>query len=126
MQLAHGDLSKAEKAFYCADLFTGRRCLADHTVAGLARYVGINPTLVHWALKQEANRDAIIAGLLPLVPPPGPAVKAERMVARLINELGHARVAELLARFAPAPIAEPANDNSPPREGEPAAVDSAA
>jgi hypothetical protein len=111
MQLAHGDLSKAEKAFLCADLFTGRCVLADHTVAGLARYVGISQVYVHWALKQQANRDAIICGWLPLVPPPGPAIKAERLVARLVSEHGHGRVVEMLSRLAPAAIA--ANDNAP-------------
>jgi transposase-like protein len=95
MQLAHGHYSKAERAFIAADLFTGRRTLADHTVAGLARYVGINPGLIHWALQRQGERELIEQGLLPLVPPPSRAVRAERQIAKLVREHGHRRVAAI-------------------------------
>jgi hypothetical protein len=110
MQLAHGDYSKVQLAFLGADLFTGRRVLIDHTVSGLARYLGIDADLVHQALKRESERELIERGYLPLVPPLGPAEKATRRLVRLIREFSHHQVTEMLAGLAPAAI--PANDNA--------------
>jgi hypothetical protein len=66
-----------------------------------------------------AQRDAIEAGILPLVPPPSPAVKAERQVDRLIREHGRRRIAELMTRYFPlTPIGKVANDNPAPSAGK--------
>jgi hypothetical protein len=126
MTLAHGALSLAEKSFLLGDVFTGEGVLVDHTVAALARYGEISPAYIHAALQRRNERVAIEAGFLPLIPPPSPAVLAERKFVKLVRELGHGRVAELLTRFAPAITTEPGNDNSVPRESDAASSNSAA
>jgi hypothetical protein len=112
MILAHGNLSKVQRAFIGADLYRGRSVVRDHTIVSAARTVGTSTTLVAWALQRLPQREAIEAGLLPLVPPPTPAARAERAIARLVRALGHARVTELLATHAPAAMpAAPVDDN---------------
>jgi hypothetical protein len=113
MMLAHGDLSLAEKSFALGDVFLGRRPLADHTVAALARYGQINPAHIHAALSRMSMRDAILAGDLPLIPPPSLITQAERRLARLVRELGRRRVAELLFRPAGGSLINAANNNAP-------------
>jgi hypothetical protein len=125
-QLAHGDLSKVQKAFLLADIFLGRRELIEHSVAGLGRYEQLNPTYIHAALQRMDQREAIEAGILPLIPPPSPAVQAQRRLAKLVRDFGHLWVAEKLAGLAPAAIGEPVNDNLPPREGDVVALPDAA
>jgi hypothetical protein len=84
MQLAHGGYSEARKAFLCADIFMGRRTLTEHTVAGLARYVGLKDVQVHAALARMDQRSAIEAKIVPLVPPsPSRALRAETSVRQL-------------------------------------------
>jgi hypothetical protein len=114
MSLAHGKFSKVQKAFLAADIYLGRRILVEHSQVGLARYFVIPPADIHFAIQRQDERAAILAGLVPLVPPPNPAAQAERRLARLVRDLGHGRVAEMLAQLAPAP----ANDNPVPCEGD--------
>jgi hypothetical protein len=123
MQLAHGDYTKVQRAFLGADLFTGRRVLVEPTVASAARQVKVSPTLVNWALKRMAQRDAILAGLLPLIPLQSPSDRAKRQIARLVAKHGHRRVAEMLAAAA---IGEPVNDNPAPHKSDAALPDAAA
>jgi hypothetical protein len=67
--LAHNQLSLVKKAFFGADLATGRRPLVAPTVLQSAMLARVNPTYVRYAIKRLGERTAIEAGLIPLVPP---------------------------------------------------------
>jgi hypothetical protein len=69
-QLDHGPVpaTKAERAFAAADAYRGITPYQP-TQIEVATHFGVSPSYLHWALKREAERAAILAGQLPLVPP---------------------------------------------------------
>jgi hypothetical protein len=73
--LAHNRHDHVAHAFFAGDLVLGKIRLVQPTVTQAAFLAGVNRTYVHWALKRQAERGAIEAGLVPLVPPPHMAAK---------------------------------------------------
>jgi hypothetical protein len=68
--LARNKHNHAERAFFGADLVTGRWCLFDPTVLQAAVLARVSPSSVRAALRQEeVNRYDIECGLLPLQHP---------------------------------------------------------
>jgi hypothetical protein len=67
--LAHAKTNRVERAFLAADLVSGRADLVAPTITQAAVLARVNPTYVHWAIRREENRIAILAGGMPLVPP---------------------------------------------------------
>jgi hypothetical protein len=67
--LAYGHKSLTARAFLAADLFTGAKYLTTPTIVQSAYLANVNRTYAWWATKRQAERTAIEAGLIPLVPP---------------------------------------------------------
>jgi hypothetical protein len=76
--LAHNRLNAIERAFLAADLHEGAAELVAPTLKQAAHLARINPTYAWWAAKRLAERAAIEAREIPLVPP------------RLVKTNGHA------------------------------------
>jgi hypothetical protein len=98
--LAHAKRSVAERAFLGADLVTERVRLIKPTQTAAAYLVGTNVTYVQAALRQQAERAAIEAGLRPLVPPLRPTLaspSARDRVTELVNEVGCNVILDILA-----------------------------
>ena len=55
-------------AFFACDLFTGAKRLTKPTMLQAAYLARVNVTYAWWAFKRQAERAAIEAGLVPLVP----------------------------------------------------------
>jgi hypothetical protein len=66
--LAHNRLDLVRRAFLAADLHSGARRLVAPTVAQSAILAGVNRTYAHLAGQRQFERDAIEAGLIPLMP----------------------------------------------------------
>jgi hypothetical protein len=84
--LAYGHKSLAVRAFLAADLVLGARHLAKPTIVQSAALANVNRTYAWWAVKRQAERTAIEAGLIPLVPPrvkpaPTPIIDDMELVA---------------------------------------------
>ena len=99
--LAHAKLSAAERAFVTSDLVEGRIRLVRPTLTAAAHLARTNTTYVQWALQRQAERLAIEAGAMPLVPAQRPALpsstSAQDRLADLVAELGSSQVLDLLA-----------------------------
>jgi hypothetical protein len=67
--LAHNGHDRVARAFMAADLFTGRTHLVKPTFVQVGALARVNRTYAGWAVKRLAERCAIEAGHLPLVPP---------------------------------------------------------
>jgi hypothetical protein len=65
--LAHNRHDRVGRAFMAADLFTGATRLVKPTVTQAAFLADVNCAYAHWAIKRQAERAAIEAGLIPLV-----------------------------------------------------------
>jgi hypothetical protein len=61
--------SRVVRAFYAAELHSGAKQLVKPTMVQSAFLAGVNRAYVHWAVKRQAERGEILAGLIPLVPP---------------------------------------------------------
>jgi hypothetical protein len=92
--LAHNRLSRVERAFFAADLHAGTVQLVRPTIVQAAALAGVNATYVHWAIRQQTNRAAIVRGLLPLVPP---YTKAGINDAKLFDIISTVGIDHLLA-----------------------------
>jgi 2-hydroxychromene-2-carboxylate isomerase len=68
--LAHNHLNKIARAFLAADLVAGTKSLMKPTALQAAMLARVNPTYAWWAYKRQAERMAILAGHIPLVPAP--------------------------------------------------------
>jgi hypothetical protein len=68
--LAFNRHDRIGRAFVAADLFRGILRLTEPTKLQSAFLARVNPTYVHWAVKRQAERAEIEAGLIPLVPAP--------------------------------------------------------
>ena len=66
--LAHNRHSRIVRAFIAADLHSGALRLAKPTFVQAALLAGVNRAYAHWAIKRQAERAEIEAGLIPLVP----------------------------------------------------------
>ena len=99
--LAHAKLSAVERAFIGSDLVDGRLQLVRPTLTAAAHLARTNTTYVQWALQRQAERLAIEAGTMPLVPAQRLALpsstSAQDRLADLVAELGSSQVLDLLA-----------------------------
>ena len=99
--LAHAKLSAVERAFIGSDLVDGRLQLVKPTLTAAAHLARTNTSYVQWALQRQAERLAIEAGAVPLVPAQRPAlppsISAQARLAGLVAELGSNQVLDLLA-----------------------------
>jgi hypothetical protein len=66
--LAHNGLNPVGRAFLAADLHAGVKALPDPTMTQSAYLARVNVTYAWWAHKRQAERAAIEAGLVPLLP----------------------------------------------------------
>jgi hypothetical protein len=66
--LAHNRKNRIERAFLAADLHTGAKGLVEPTVSQSALLTDVNRTYAWWAVKRQAERTQIEAGLVPLIP----------------------------------------------------------
>ena len=73
--LAHNHFDRIGRAFIAADLYLGATQLIKPTVTQTALLAGVNRNYAHCAIKRQAERAEIEAGLIPLVPAP-PVSKA--------------------------------------------------
>jgi hypothetical protein len=67
--LSHNRHDAVGKAFVGAGLVHKARVLTDPTIVQAAMLARVNRTYVFWAVKRWEQREKILAGLLPLVPP---------------------------------------------------------
>ena len=99
--LAHAKLTAVERAFIGSDLVDGRLQLVKPTLRAAAHLARTNECYVQWALQRQAERLAIEAGAMPLVPTQRPALppstSAQERLADLVAELGSSQVLDLLA-----------------------------
>jgi hypothetical protein len=82
-RLAHNRFDLIGKAFLGADLHRGTLQLVRPTLKQAAMLARVNPTYVWWAIKRQAQRAKIEAGLLPLVPSApknSPAISDEDLI----------------------------------------------
>jgi hypothetical protein len=81
----------------------GRLQLVKPTLRAAARLARTNECYVQWALQRQAERLAIEAGTVPLVPAQRPALapstSAQARLADLVAELGSSQVLDLLAHI---------------------------
>ena len=68
--LAHNHCSLVERGFVGADMANGRSQLVCPTISQAARLARVNVPYVWWALRRQEERDLILRGVVPLVPPP--------------------------------------------------------
>jgi hypothetical protein len=99
--LAHAKLSAAQWAFLGADLVTERIKLVKPTLISATYLARSNTAYVQAALKRQEERVLIEAGVLPLAPPPRPALpapkSAQERVAELAAEVGCSVILDVLA-----------------------------
>jgi hypothetical protein len=76
-ELAHSPKGLIRRAFDAADLYLGAKQFTEPTVVQSALLARVNRTYVHWAIKRQAERTQIEAGLVPLVPPPARRILRE-------------------------------------------------
>jgi hypothetical protein len=77
---AHNHLARPQRAFLAADLANGKVRLCEPTLVQAAWICRVDRTAAWWASNRQDERAAIIAGLLPLVPPRA-SVPASRSVS---------------------------------------------
>jgi hypothetical protein len=65
--LAHNRHDHVAHAFFAGDLVLGNTRLVKPTITQAAFLAGVNRAYVHWAIKRQAERAEIEAGLIPLV-----------------------------------------------------------
>jgi hypothetical protein len=100
--VAHVQKSLHERAFEAADLFNGTSLFVRPTIIQSAGLWRVNRSYVGWALKRQKERELILAGTLPLVPPTVQALPAsastEQRLADIVAERGvNATLAMLVA-----------------------------
>jgi hypothetical protein len=66
--LAHNRDSQVVRAFYAEDLHSGAKRLVEPMMTQAAYLARVNVTYAWWAHKRQAERAAIEAGFVPLVP----------------------------------------------------------
>jgi hypothetical protein len=90
--LAHVQKSLHERAFEAADLFNGTSLFVRPTIGQSAELWRVNRSYVGWALKRQKERELILAGALPLVPPTVQALPAptspEAKLADVVSQIG--------------------------------------
>jgi hypothetical protein len=74
--LARAEMTFHQHAFMGADLWSGARHLVQPTQEQAALLAGCNKSALIWAIKRQQYRDAILAGILPLVPTAPPSARA--------------------------------------------------
>jgi hypothetical protein len=67
--LAHNRLDPIERAFLAHDLYTGAKVLVNPVMTQCASLARANETYAWWAHHRSHERAAIIARIIPLVPP---------------------------------------------------------
>jgi len=67
--LARNRYDAVAHAFFACDLYTGAKELTKPTMLQSAYLARVNVTYAWWAHKRQAERAAIEAGVIPLVPP---------------------------------------------------------
>jgi hypothetical protein len=67
--LARNRYDAVAHAFFARDLYTGAKELTKPTMLQAAYLARVNVTYAWWAFKRQAERAAIEAGVIPLVPP---------------------------------------------------------
>jgi hypothetical protein len=111
--LAHGKLSKPERAVLAADLHDGTAVLGRLTIAQLARLAGVSDTYVRAAIAASPERRRRVkAGEVPLVAPPpvrrtlplpAPAISfaasSDDQVVNLVREIGVGRTWDAIAKI---------------------------
>jgi hypothetical protein len=85
--LAHNRHDHVAHAFFAGDLVLGKTQLVRPTVTQAAVLAGVNRAYVHWALKRQAERAAIEAGLIPLVPPPLPKADGSALPMSITGQM---------------------------------------
>lgn len=85
-----------ERAFWGADFYRGEKYLVEPTLAQVTFLAGAGSTTsVWWAFQRELDRDEIMKGLLPLVPPRVAKPKApvsDPEIIDFVRSVGVARV----------------------------------
>jgi hypothetical protein len=94
--LAFNRHDRVGRAFIAADLYRGILRLTEPTKLQSAFLARVNPTYVHWAVKRQAERAEIEAGLIPLVPPQFIAPKANTLPA--VTDVDDAAVVNFVRR----------------------------
>jgi hypothetical protein len=106
--LSHNRYDPIGRAFLAADLYRGARTLHKPTLVQAAWLSRINRTYAFWADKRYAQRAAIEAGLLPLVPPvtakPVPFITTDDTIpdvvlADVIRKAGITRTIDIAAQL---------------------------
>ena len=100
--VAHVQKSLHERAFEAADLFNDTSLFVRPTIIQSAELWRVNRSYVGWALKRQKERELILAGTLPLVPPTVQALPAsastEQRLADIVAKRGvNATLAMLVA-----------------------------
>jgi hypothetical protein len=83
--LAHNHYDTIGRAFLAVDLHDGVKVPIDLTMTQAARLARVRITLAWWAKRRQAERRAIEAGLVPLVPQRLPIPKTNGLVPVLDN-----------------------------------------
>jgi len=104
--LVRAKLSKVERAFIAADLYSGAIQLVYPTVVQSAWLAQVSDTYAHHALrKSERDRALVESGVLPLwpsavraLPPPSP-VSPEQKLSDVVAEIGINNTLVMLAAF---------------------------
>jgi hypothetical protein len=105
--LAHNRHDPIGKALtIAAPLYLGIRVLGKPTLGQAAMLARCNRTYAFWAVKRYEQREDILAGLLPLVPPNAPKpfssvseTITDAELAEVIRKAGIARMLDVAAMF---------------------------
>jgi hypothetical protein len=112
--LDHGTPTKVERAFAAADWASGR-VPYQPTIAEAALRAGVSPAYVWHALHRQAERKAIIADLIPLIPPSRSSSSEARDRKRLVRMASKRGVSGILEWLAD--IETTADTNKPGTNG---------
>jgi hypothetical protein len=85
--LAHSHLDAIERAFMAADLHQGMKQLVLPTMTQAASLARVNVTYAWWAAKRLAERAAIEAHEVPLVPPHLARTNSRALSVPLVPEI---------------------------------------
>jgi hypothetical protein len=102
--IAHAKLSLHERAYLAADLHTGVSLLVEPTIGQSADLARVNHTYASWAVKRPKDRQLIVSGVAPLVPPsavkalPAP-VDPVTQLTEVVSVLGVGGVMDALSAF---------------------------
>jgi hypothetical protein len=83
-RLAHNKYDSVGRAFLAVDINSGAVVPTKFTMTQAARLARVSVTLAWWAKRRQAERAAIEAGLIPLVPPRLIVPKNDEMVADFV------------------------------------------